>query len=327
MSLVDISIIIPTYNRLWALPKAIDSCRKTKCSHEIIVVDDGSTDGTQEWLNDQKDLVILRLENWGKDWAVNAGLARAKGKYVRFLDSDDWLLEKTCDAQLIIAEANESDVVVAGYQVYHELTGEIQAKPWIHCDDFISQQLGECDSSHYSAYLFKKACVEKIPHRQEFGALDDRMFIIETALQHPKVSVYDQPAFVHRHHKKQRLQFAVGMREIVKNVQHLKLYQKAASILDKNNEFTQRRKDAIAKALWPLAHWIARTHVDEGVEVEKWIYCLNPRFQPPEKGLLGILYRRLGFRVTENLLSLRRSILWLSRVVVLRSGRKSDRAG
>ena len=71
---VAISIIIPSYNRLWALPKAVKSCRVTKSPREIIVVDDGSSDGTSEWLANQQDIVHLRTDNWGKCWAVNKDL-------------------------------------------------------------------------------------------------------------------------------------------------------------------------------------------------------------------------------------------------------------
>ena len=68
---IDVSIIIPTFNRLWCLPRAVASCRDSAVSVEIIVVDDGSSDGTWEWLSAQKDVVALKQENWGKGWAVN----------------------------------------------------------------------------------------------------------------------------------------------------------------------------------------------------------------------------------------------------------------
>src|ERR1700716_2554760 len=87
-----VSVIIPTYNRLWSLPQAVESCRENACKVEIIVVDDGSTDGTGEWLQSQKDVVVLKTSNWGKCWAVNSGVRIARGEYIRFLDSDDWLL-------------------------------------------------------------------------------------------------------------------------------------------------------------------------------------------------------------------------------------------
>ena len=69
--MADISIIIPTYNRLWGLPKAVESCLSSGCAVEVIVVDDGSTDGTWQWLQARSDVVSVRTENWGKDWAVD----------------------------------------------------------------------------------------------------------------------------------------------------------------------------------------------------------------------------------------------------------------
>ena len=117
---MDVSIIIPTFNRLWCLPKAVASCRDSGVSTEIIVVDDGSSDGTWEWLQAQKDVVAFRQENWGKGWAVNAAFAMARGEYVRFLDSDDWLLPGANSRQLAVARAGNADVVVAGTDVYDE---------------------------------------------------------------------------------------------------------------------------------------------------------------------------------------------------------------
>jgi glycosyltransferase involved in cell wall biosynthesis len=85
--LIDVSIIIPIFNRLWALPKAVDSCLSPGCRTGVIVADDGSTEGAWEWLRDRKDVVSLRQENWGKDRAVVAGMAAPQGEYARVLDS------------------------------------------------------------------------------------------------------------------------------------------------------------------------------------------------------------------------------------------------
>lgn len=309
MNDISISVIIPTFNRLWSLPQAIESCRKIKCSHEIIVVDDGSTDGTWEWLQKQDGIRAFRQSNWGKDWAVNYAFSRATGQYVRFLDSDDWLLDNTSDDQFACALKSNADVIVAGYKIFNEQQNKSFEMPWVLCDDFIAQQLGECDSSHYSAYLFKRSFIENIPHRQEFGIRDDRMFIIEVALQEPQVIIYKKPAFVHRQHPNERMQFPCGLREVQTNVAHIQIYKKAATILKQSGKLTQRRCNAMAKALWPIAHWMARTHLEEACKTANWIYILNPEFEPPEKGLLGLLYKKIGFRATEIVLALRRMLL------------------
>jgi Glycosyl transferase family 2 len=307
--MIDVSVIIPAFNRLWSLPKAVESCRRAGCRTEIIVIDDGSTDGTWEWLQKQSDIIAVCQANWGKDWAVNAGFSRAKGEFVRFLDSDDWLLEGANDSQLMLARKENADVVVAGYEIYDEKEHLVRRSPWFDCDDFIAQQLGECDSSHYSAYLFRRSFVERIPHRQEFGVRDDRMFVIEVAMAKPKVAVWSHPSLGHRQHAQNRLQFPQGMRAVQTNFQHQQIYRKALAQLEERGELTLRRKKAATKVLWPLAHWIAYTHREEACEVADWIFKLEPSFQIPEQGMLGRLYSKIGFRRTEQVLSFRRALL------------------
>ncbi|MUG94044.1 glycosyltransferase [Scytonema sp. UIC 10036] len=308
---MDVSVIIPTYNRLWCLPKAIESCRHTQCQTEIIVVDDGSSDGTWEWLQTQPDIISLRQDNWGKCWAVNRGFTFAQGKYIRFLDSDDWLCPEAIDRQFELTITQETDVVVGGYEVYSQEGTLLRQVYWNDCDDFVAQQLGECDSSHYSAYLFRREFLKDIPHRPDYAWRDDRLLIIEVAIANPKVAVYPQPTFCHRHHSQTRLQFQQGMTAVATNLQHLTLYKKCLSKLAARDQLTPRRRKASCKILWSLAHWIAYTHLHEACEVVDWIYQLDPDFQPPEPGLLGKLYTYLGFRHTENLLWLRRNILTL----------------
>ncbi|RUT07182.1 hypothetical protein DSM106972_024430 [Dulcicalothrix desertica PCC 7102] len=308
---MDVSVIIPTYNRLWSLPKAIESCRHTRCQTEIIVVDDGSTDGTWEWLQTQPDIISIHQDNWGKCWAVNRGFAIAKGEYVRFLDSDDWLASEAIDKQFALAIAQKADVVVSGYETYSEEEKLLNQVEWVECDDFIAQQLGECDSSHYSAYLFRREFIKDIPHRPDFAWRDDRLFVIEVAMANPLIAIYKQAAFCHRHHSQGRLQFPQGMRTVATNLQHITIYKKILSKLAASCELTLRRRQAACTILWPLAHWIAYSHLDEACEIVDWIYSLNPEFQPLETGLLGKLYKNLGFRQTQKILWLRRNILGL----------------
>jgi len=91
-----ISVIIPTYNRLSFLKEAVASVEAQNFrDYELIVVDDGSNDGTAEWLAG-KDIMSIYLKHSGLPGKVrNAGAAVAKGQYLAFLDSDDrWLPEK-----------------------------------------------------------------------------------------------------------------------------------------------------------------------------------------------------------------------------------------
>lgn len=305
-----LSIIIPTYNRLWALPKAIESIRATKNLHEIIVVDDGSTDGTSDWLAQQSDIVAVRTENWGKDWAVNRGFAMARGTYVRFLDSDDWLETDANDAQLEIALNEQADIVTAGYRTYDDRTDAWVEAPWVHCDDFIAQQLGEVQSGHYSAFLFRREFIADLPHRPEFLANDDRMFILEAALRHPRVASWDRFALIHRHHGRGRLQAPTSSEVVPVLLAELKIYRKVYRVLAARGELTARRGRAAPSArLRSLAFEIARYDLDEAVRVFDWMRELDPAFVMPGSGLVPTLCRSLGFRRTAQLLRLRRRLL------------------
>jgi len=87
-----VSIIIPTYNDGLVVCQAIDcSLNQTYKNREVIVVDDGSTDATEQLLKEryQDKIVYVRQENRGPGAARNRGVRNASGKYVQFLDADD----------------------------------------------------------------------------------------------------------------------------------------------------------------------------------------------------------------------------------------------
>jgi glycosyltransferase involved in cell wall biosynthesis len=92
-----VSVIIPTYNRGWILPEAIDSVlAQDFVGFELIVVDDGSTDNSREILDSYgRDIIVLHQENKGVSAARNRGIAESSANLIAFLDSDDlWLRQK-----------------------------------------------------------------------------------------------------------------------------------------------------------------------------------------------------------------------------------------
>jgi glycosyltransferase involved in cell wall biosynthesis len=100
---IDISVVIPVFNRPLTIRRALDSVRaQTLIPREILVVDDGSTDNTPEILNEYlPEIRIITRENGGVAAARNSGILAAGGTWIAFLDSDDvWLpdkLEKQAD--------------------------------------------------------------------------------------------------------------------------------------------------------------------------------------------------------------------------------------
>ncbi len=115
-----ISVIIPIYNVEKYLSRCIDSViKQTFQNWELLAVDDGSNDKSGEILDNysRKDrrIKVFHIENGGVANARNYGLERARGEYVFFLDSDDWL--KTVALERMIAEfSSEIDIVQCCYE-------------------------------------------------------------------------------------------------------------------------------------------------------------------------------------------------------------------
>ena len=107
---MKISVIIPTFNRRYVLHRAIESVvNQTRPPIEIIVVDDGSTDGTRDWLVNTFPLVkYIYQDNKGVSSARNRGIEVSKGSWVSFLDSDDeWMPTKLEEQESYIIENPE----------------------------------------------------------------------------------------------------------------------------------------------------------------------------------------------------------------------------
>lgn len=97
MTGMTVSVVIPTFNRAHLITRALDSvAAQTRRVTEVIVVDDGSTDGTEDIIRSNHPYVkLVRQTNHGVSHARNTGIKTAGGEWIAFLDSDDaWLPEK-----------------------------------------------------------------------------------------------------------------------------------------------------------------------------------------------------------------------------------------
>jgi glycosyltransferase EpsJ len=126
-----VSIIMPVYNVESYVARAIESIqRQTLGSWELLVVDDGSTDGTgavcdrmaaRDWR-----IEVIHTPNSGAAAARNTALAKARGKYVHFLDGDDWVEPDMLADEVALAEEHELELVIAGFYIetYYNDAGE-----------------------------------------------------------------------------------------------------------------------------------------------------------------------------------------------------------
>lgn len=99
---MKISVVIPTYNRIALVERAIDSVlRQSIKPFDIIVVDDGSDDGTSEMIQKKyRSINLVQQQNSGVSAARNNGIKHAKGDWISLLDSDDEWTEKKLENQV-----------------------------------------------------------------------------------------------------------------------------------------------------------------------------------------------------------------------------------
>ena len=115
-----VSVILPTYNRAWALKTAIDSVLFQNYPNiELIVIDDGSRDNTKELLKDYKNQIrVLTQENAGVSAARNRGIEKSRGEFIALLDSDDAWDKKKISCQMDFFMANPEALICQTQEVW-----------------------------------------------------------------------------------------------------------------------------------------------------------------------------------------------------------------
>ena len=115
-----VSVIIPTYNRAWALKKAIDSVLEQNYKNfELIVVDDGSTDDTEALVTEYaKSVKFIQQPNLGVSAARNKGISISSGALISFLDSDDYWEPEKLSAQVEFFNANPDTLICQTEEIW-----------------------------------------------------------------------------------------------------------------------------------------------------------------------------------------------------------------
>ena len=122
---IDVSIIIPVYNMQDHLNQCLDSVfNQTHKNIEVIIINDGSSDNSEQIINKYKEknknIVYIKQENKGLSISRNIGIKEAKGKYIMFLDSDDYIEIDCIKILYNKAIKTNSDVVVMGHKKVYD---------------------------------------------------------------------------------------------------------------------------------------------------------------------------------------------------------------
>ncbi|MBP3262322.1 glycosyltransferase family 2 protein [Pseudobutyrivibrio sp.] len=157
---IDVSIIVPVYNTGEYLRVCLQSviAQETTAKYEIIVVNDGSTDEVtlaflKEYENlEQDNMVIITKANGGLSDARNIGIDKSHGKYLVFVDSDDYISENAIESLYKSAINNNADIVEGAYENVDENGNKIFYKN--HSEGVIDAVYGYAWGKMYRASLF-----------------------------------------------------------------------------------------------------------------------------------------------------------------------------
>jgi len=187
-----VSVIIPVYNVEEYLEECLDSViNQTLNEIEIICVNDGSTDNSLKILErySHKDnrIKIITQKNCGLGCARNSGIKEAKGEYILFLDSDDYILKDTCEQLYENAYSNNSDAVIFKISRFNENSFNY-SNPAFGLDnifkdeDFLNFTFRYNDIKKYVLNASYSACL-KLYKKSFLDSYNDFQFSVSTAYE------------------------------------------------------------------------------------------------------------------------------------------------
>lgn len=189
----EVSVIIPVYNVEKYLKRCIDSLiKQTFQNYELILINDGSKDSSLEILETYKNNKKIRVfdqKNMGPAKTRNKGIKLSKGKYVMFIDSDDYVLPDYIEHYYQAIQKGDLDLVIGGYQ---KVTGE-------HVDFVRKLKKGEFAKYVVVApycKMYKKSFLES--HQIEFldtSASEDVYFNVLAYSKNPKIDIVDDVGY------------------------------------------------------------------------------------------------------------------------------------
>lgn len=192
--MTKISVIIPVYNIAAHLQQCLDSVvGQTFSDIEIICVDDGSTDESPKILTNyaarDNRFQILTQENAGPGAARNAGLARAKGEYVIFLDSDDWFEADFLEQMFKQMRKTDADITICRAVEFDSRTGREISSEWMLKKEYLPSKI-IFSPEEISQYLFQ------FTYGMAWDKLYRREFLQKTGLRYPLLRNSEDLAFV-----------------------------------------------------------------------------------------------------------------------------------
>lgn len=182
-----VSIVIPVYNAAPDLARCIESVRKqTYRNIEVFLVNDGSKDASSPICHMYERIDprvhVIDKENAGVSAARNTGIAAAQGKYIQFVDSDDWLAPDFTEKLVSAAEAHTADLVIAPFWMVYPENYVEHIRPWEKALQHVlqrnpprTQAYGYLPAGVYTGQEYAKHLIQK-PNTFYYGSPCNKLY-------------------------------------------------------------------------------------------------------------------------------------------------------
>ena len=240
MSSPELSIIIPCSNVEAYIGKALNSLLSEKnVDYEIIVIDDGSSDGSTDLVKhlsaENPRILLSSSRGQGAAAARNTGLELASGNYIGFLDADDWVESSMFSSLLELAERTSADLVQCGYYYFYEAENILipRCSEWAKTDHATLQAFPELlflDNAIWNK-IYRRSMLERYDIRfdSSMKMAEDLPFFFTTLMAAETIAITDRPLYYYR-------QGRTGQLTAQKNRNRFAVFQ----AFDNTNEFVRR---------------------------------------------------------------------------------------
>lgn len=252
-----LSIIVPVYNVKEYLYECLNSILNCNLSnYEIILVNDGSTDGSDiiclEYKNKYKEIVLINKKNGGLSDARNSGLMVAKGRYIVFIDSDDYIISKnfykTINKLKTLSLKNENfDIFVSDFFRVSDKKHVIDKINQIESTEEVIKETGYMDKflDRYGCFwnswrfVYRKEFLYDNSFKFKKGFLcEDIDFSVKTLIRAKKIFFYHNCYYCYRIARKSSIMSVVSLKRID---DYLNITKECIDLLSKNKPFFMER--------------------------------------------------------------------------------------
>jgi glycosyltransferase involved in cell wall biosynthesis len=202
-----ISVLMPAFNVDQYVGQAIDSVLKQSFTNfELIVLDDGSSDGTAKVIDRYSDTRLTKIfltENKGLVNARNTLVGMARGDYIAFLDSDDLADPNRLELQLKYLQSNQLDLCGTDHLVLHQSSGKIKSSKQRHSDADIRAMISVCSPICNPSVMGRADIFKKVPYLAGNDGAEDYVMWVNLARSGCKFGNVPRNLIIYRVHEQQ----------------------------------------------------------------------------------------------------------------------------